>query len=50
MVVAVPATKEELLKEQINKLQDLVMFMDGLMRKASKGNLPRLPSYVFEKP
>ena len=42
--------KEEKSKEQIIKLQDLVMFLDGMMRRASKTPLPRLPSYVFEKP
>ena len=49
-MITVECTKEEKLKEQVIKLQDLVMFMDGMMRRASKQMLPRLPSYVFEKP
>ena len=55
MSVTVECTKEEKLTEQVIKLQDLVMFMDGMMRRSTKRSgsrqtLPSLPDYVFERP
>lgn len=46
----VECKKEDKLKCQVIKLQELVIFLNDILGRGSMIPLPRLPGIVFEKP